>query len=416
MRALNRNLGYLLVVSAVAVGGVGCGRDVEGAATKPSDAPVGVDTSLLNTGSYPTKAAAPFGPAGNDANGRKLEGARIAFVTVTPWEVDAGLAKVWNSPVILKPGSLGGVLGDRTGEEVWNVAFDAGFVAGFATDRKNSDPAAPNQWLQNAVLQFPDAQSAASTASAMTDKLLAGSAGHPRRRVAIPGHSDAIATQVDLSTFEKPGGSKESGISISSLTPHGPFILYQQAEAVSGDVAAGLASATLDQQIRMIDGFAPTEAAALSNLPQDPTGLLARTLPIPEGKSSNINSKLVWDARTFLNFLSDPPAEMSQLFKGTGLQFISTSQADLYQTGDAAGAGRLRDAQIKQLGVGPKAYKPSDRVPYLPDSACFEATFPTTQKFTCYSVFENYTFNTTAAQLIDAQQQLAAQYRILADK
>ncbi|WP_157896107.1 DUF7373 family lipoprotein [Mycobacteroides chelonae] len=415
MHTLNRNLGCLLV-AAVAAGGAGCSRDVEGAATKPSDAPVGVDTSLLNTGSYPTKPAAPLGPAGNDTNGRRQEGARIAWVTVTPWEVDPGLVKVWQEPVILRPGSLAANLGDRTGKDVWNIAFDAGFVAGFATDRKNADPAASKQWLQNAVLEFPDAQSASATASAMSDKLLADSAEHPRRKISIPGHPDSVATQADLSSYEKPGGSKESGVGVISLTPRGSFILYQQAEAESSDVAGGLVSATLDQQVRMIDGFAPTEVAALPNLPQDPTGLLARTLPIPEGKGSNINSKLVWDARTFLNFLADSPVEMSQLFKDTGLQFVSTSLADLYQTGDAGGAKRLRDAQIKQLGVGPKAYKPSDRVQNLPDSACFEATFPTTQKFTCYTVFENYTFNTTAAQLIDAQQQLAAQYRILADK
>ncbi|MBB4853106.1 hypothetical protein HNP40_000472 [Mycobacteroides chelonae] len=415
MRTLNRNLGCLLV-AAVAAGGAGCSRDMEGAATKPSDAPVGVDTSLLNTGSYPTKPAAPLGPAGNDTNGRRQEGARIAWVTVTPWEVDPGLVKVWQEPVILRPGSLAANLGDRTGKDVWNIAFDAGFVAGFATDRKNADPAASKQWLQNAVLEFPDAQSASATASAMSDKLLADSAEHPRRKISIPGHPDSVATQADLSSYERPGGSKESGVGVISLTPRGSFILYQQAEAESSDVAGGLVSATLDQQVRMIDGFAPTEVAALPNLPQDPNGLLARTLPIPEGKGSNINSKLVWDARTFLNFLADSPVEMSQLFKDTGLQFVSTSLADLYQTGDAGGAKRLRDAQIKQLGVGPKAYKPSDRVQYLPDSACFEATFPTTQKFTCYTVFENYTFNTTAAQLIDAQQQLAAQYRILAAK
>lgn len=415
MQGLPRNRVCLLAASVVVVGLVGCSRDVEGAATKPGDAPVGVDTSLLNTGNYPTKPAAPMGTAGDDANGRKMEGARIAFVTVTPWEVDPGFVAVLNEPGILTPGFLGEVLGGRTGEDVWTIAFDAGFVAGFATDRKNPDPAAPKHWLQNAVLQFPDAQKAASTAASMTSKLLGSGADHPRRKIAIPGHPDALATQTDLSTYEESGGSKESGISVSSFTPHGPFVLYQQAEAANADVAAGLVSATLDKQVPMIDGFTPTEAAAMRDLPRDPTGLLARTLPIPEGKSSSINTKLVWDARTFLNFLKDPLGA-DKIFKDAGLQQASTSLGELYQTHDAQGAKRLRDAQIKLLGVGSRTYKSSERVQYLPDSACFEATFETTQKFTCYSVLDNYAFNTTSAQLIDAQQQLAAQYRILADK
>ncbi len=411
---LARNVARILVGATVVAAAVGCHRGVEGQAATPSDAPTGVDTSLLNTGSYPTKAA-PMGTAGDDATGRKMEGARIAWVTVTPWEVEPSLVKVWNDPIILKPGSLAGVLGTRTGEDVWNIAFDAGFVAGFATDRKNADPAAPKQWLQNAVLQFPDAQKASATASAMTDKILASSPEHPRRKIAIPGHPDSLATQTDLATYENPGGSKESGISITSLTPHGTFILYQQAEASTPDAATSLIAGTLDQQVPLIDGFTPTAAADLPGLPRDPTGLLARTLPIPEGKSSHINTKLVWDVRTFLNFLTDPLTN-NKMLKDAGVQQVATSLSDLYQAGDAEGAKRLRDAQIKELGAGPKAYKPSERVQFLPDSACFEATFETTQRYTCYSVFDKFAFNTTSAQLIDAQQQLAAQYRILADK
>lgn len=426
MSFLNRFSWFAASGLVIAAALTGCSHSGSGTASSAETTTAAVNVDSLNTGNYATKPAKPLGPAGTEAVGRRLEGARLAAVVVTPWQVDPALTDVWKKTLILRPSAMSVSLDERLPKDVWNIASDAGYVTGFVTDRRSPDPAAPKRWLQNSVWEMPDPKTASDTVAAMTAKIAEVSTSeHPRTTVTIPGHPETSASYVNLASYinkitEQPG----SGIAVNALTAHGQFILYQEAVAsVKPEDATALIADTLTKQIPALDKFEPTKKADLPALPRDPTGLLARTLPFSDAGSAGINDNLAWDPTTYLNF-EKTPLITSKLYSETTLKWVSASMANVYQTDQNQGARQLRDAKVNELtessakspDAAPKTYKPAAEVPNLPDSKCLEATYVTTNKFICWGVFDNYAFTTISPQLIDAQQQLAAQYRLLADK
>lgn len=417
-----------LAVTTVVVTAMVSGCDHGGSEKTPAgETTPAVNLDSLNTGNYPVKPAAALGAAGTEAIGRRLEGARIATAVVPPWQVDSALTDVWKKTVILRPESLSSELDKRLPKEVWDIAGHAGMVSGFVTDRRSPDPAAAKRWLQNAVWEFPSPQAAADTVAEMTAKMAAVSTpDHPRTPTTVPGHPETSASYVDLASYinkitEKAG----SGIAVNALTAHGPFVLYQEAVAASNPAdATALIADTLTKQTAALDKFVPTDKSALAALPRDTTGLLARTLPFAKGDGS-YEGNLVWDPVTYVNF-DTTPVSTAKLLTDSNVKWVASAAAVVFQTSSGDDAKRLRDAKVKELvettaktGTGePNTYKPAAEVPGLSDSKCLEANFDyaTYNKFRCYGVLDSYTFTSSSAQLIDAQQQLAAQYRILASK
>jgi hypothetical protein len=378
----------------------GCTATVGGTAVRApgGPAPGTVDTSLLDAGNYPTKPA-PLGAAGTDAVGRIVEAQRMANFVTGPWEVDPTLiGQYLSSGLVLKEAS---VLTTISSRDIATVADKHGFVNGFHSSREDKG----RKQLSNTVMRFPDAASATAAATEMAtsvaapgpDSVLTGAATLP-----IPGHPEALGIS---GTFAEANSGQVWQL-VESFTPHGPYVLMQSAQTVDGGSAApaALVARTLDLQAPLIDGFQATPLSGFSGLPIDPTGLLARTLPIAPTDALTYQ-RTVYQAHGTLQFQSDP-VRGTKLFADTGMDQAAFGKTNVYQARDVAAAAKITDDFAAE--IAPMA-KPVDGVNGLPASRCMN----TSGSFYCLATADRYAIEVSAGQLPDAKQQVAAQYLML---
>ncbi|WP_131805756.1 hypothetical protein [Mycolicibacterium celeriflavum] len=396
-----------------------------GRAVKASDAAGsdGVVPSLLDTGAYATAAGHPFGAVGDDPASQSLmEAHRIAEFTVGPWEVDAALRML---PGAMDSGLIGPVsdlqmMRDNhvLPEPLPDIAAAHRFITGFTTVRMTAPESGQQRGLHNVVLQFPDPAAAAAAAGEMAAKA-PDPDGTPGRQTPIAGTPEAIAK-----TYDMPDGTER----VESFTAHGPYVLYQSARTAKmflGATAAPLIQGALNKQKRRIDEFAPTEPAAMPQLPLDPTGqLLARTLWSPDNRSPFIMG--VWRPRAWLHFEQDPVASTS-LFNTAGVDAVTQRLTTVYQAANADGAARIVDEFSEQMG-NIDGVRSVEGVPGFPSARCFErvkgwipATTPMTWQrvvwhFKCVASVDRYAYTGFSVDLEDVHQQMSAQYRILSDQ
>lgn len=394
----------LLVLAALMAATIiaGCTTEVDGKAVRSGPStPGGVEVDLLNTGNYPIKPAAPLGAAGNPQVGARLEGGRMASMVLGPWEIDPTMLLYSGYSGILKPSALGTfVFDDTTGD----VANDNGFVTGFTVSRRTLDK---KKALQNVALRFPDPAAAQTAARAIAASFVTSDYGKTRVSVPVPNHPDTVAVVGKLKYREGQGAN--------GITARGAFVLFQDTEAESPEDAVALVGAALDKQFPLVDKFVPTDVAALPDMPRDPTGLLAKTVPTPD-KDTSMNQRFVYDRRGGEQFDANPP-EMDPLYEKTGMDLVAINQTVVYQARDAAAALVLLDGFAKAEGVGDHPSKVLGSVPYMPKTKCFQSANPSTTKlqdsFRCFAAADRYVYQADAHQLLDVQQLTAAQYRML---
>ena len=405
-------LAALAALSALTL--VGCAATVDGVAmlaAAPSPT-----VAALDTGNYPTTAGHPFGAAGRD--GDSFEGRRIAEYVTGPWQAKATLLQLDPLATIpLNHDTLSNVFSDPLPA----VAVAHGLIAGFSSARSTQGTDREHALL-NAVLRFPDIDSAAAAAGEMAAKnpVPAGDpAGEP---VAIDRHPQAAAT-----AYRNLDGS----IKVESFTAHGPFVLFQS--ALSDPSATGsplyaqmLVESALDDQEPLIDRFPATDPAKLADLPKDPTGqLLARTLWAPDDSApANIG---VWPTRAWLHYETDPIAA-SALLSADNVDVVSQRLTTVYQARDASAARHLVIRLAAQMEALPEVHASAAEVPGFPGARCFvrvNGYAPTTYAmsfrrigwhFKCVAQADRYAFTAFSDQERDVKQQMSAQYRILAGK
>jgi hypothetical protein len=407
--------------AAFALAVVGCSTTVGGVAVKAPDRgdSDGAIVALLDTGNYATVAEHPFPQAGNPGTAKLLEAHRLAANTIGPWQIDPAYRHIaamntTSTGPLPEPKLLAqnNVLANPEPD----VVAAHGYITGFSSFRR----ASATKLLVNAVLLFPDAESAAAAAREMADKYPHGD--QQVRPAAIDRHPEAIATFYDES---------DGSVSAASFTPHGPYVLVQQVQITDRNDAATapvLIALTLDHQVPLIDRFTPTDAAKMTELPRDPTGrLLARTLWAPDGSVPyNVG---VWDPHAWLHF-EDDPIKTAGVFDSAGVEAVAQQRATVYQTHDAAGAKQL----LKQFATDMRATEGAHQIAGitgLPEAECFArpnatqlleennpplAWLRVVWPFKCVARADRYTFTAFSDNETDVKQQMAAQYRILAGK
>ncbi|HUO41205.1 MAG TPA: hypothetical protein VMU34_26710 [Mycobacterium sp.] len=390
---------------------VGCSVAEPGTAVKaPGGPPPGtVDVSLLGSGNLPTKPAPPLGAAGSPAAGALIDARRMADDVVGPWDVDPAL--VIPSPlraVIVKDAAAIGLI-EPTG--VAPAAQGHNFINGFASDRQDQD----QDRLMNAVLRFADPSSAAGAAADMAKAVTTGQP-NPARPVPIPGHPDASATTYSYNSY----GGDERPITVLSYTAHGAYVLCQTAQADDIDTAAALIGKTLDTQGPLIDQFVPTDPAKFAELPADPTGLLAHTMPTPtypEGEDAfPPNPKVGLYGPHAALHLQDDPLAVAAAFTTAGVALMSYNQTVVYQTRDSAAAARLAVDLANSAVTAQPSTKPVEGVDFMPTSRCVQSDRPEgngQSDYYCYAPVQTFTIQTHAADATGARQQAAAQYKML---
>ncbi|WP_431240952.1 DUF7373 family lipoprotein (plasmid) [Mycolicibacterium aichiense] len=337
----------------------GCSTTRTGQAIKDPAIDAGAPIpALLNPGAFPTTAQPPLGTPTNATYGAAAEARRMGENTVLPFQVDPTLTAVNGlvSGPLVSPSALLDI--PLTISRILNQHnFVGGFVAGAIRPGSHLD----SQGLTNFVFRMaaPDDAAAAvadvAAHSATMDSLFSTTpvATAP---IPIPGHPEAAA-------FTFPG--PESAVFVWSLTAHGPFVLMQWAGVPdAAENAAGLAGKTLDQQAPLIDAFAPTPVDQLTSLPLDPTGVLARTVPVPDGPTVRTGSYTLHAALA----TQDDPRRSQDVFSATGVDVVTRAADTVYRARNAAAAAKIvadfaEDARAQQ-------FTPAAGVLGLPAARC----------------------------------------------
>lgn len=393
-----------LTVAAVVVSG--CTSVVTGDPRRAAGGPPpgSVDIALLDVGNYPSAPRPPLGTATKPALGARLDAIRMADYVVGPWQVDPAITGAYQFAMI---GTSGFPLpGDPTAINMFGggAGLAAGrhdYINGFVTGR--TDPG--RSILINAVLRMGDPAAAAAAVTEMQQQALAETVTSGTVTPAsIPGHTDTQAssyTTVDNTTHA-------TWTVVDAYTAHGPFVLMQRAQSTVGaDAATAMAGKTLDLQSPLIDTFTPTVRAGLADLPKDPTGLLAKTLPATG--TLTIVDNTTWGARGALHRQINP-VDSDKTFTADGVDAVVTAATTIYRARDAAAASALAQTFTQEVG---KLGAPTDAVPNLPGSHCFKLT---AAGYYCTATNDRITIEAQTNRLRDAQQMTAAQYVMLAAK
>jgi hypothetical protein len=388
-------LAYIALVS-VAVLSAACSTTVDGSAVRESGAAPGptVDISKLDVGPYPTQPGQPMGVTGDPLRGVLVEAQRMANNVVGPWEVDSTLTGWFGfSATVLQSADALAQIGP---EPFAAAASQHGFINGFASART----AEGQKILLNAVLRFADPGAAAAAAADFGD--IAAKTGEGVQRAQIPGHPDAQAA----SYTQTEGSSGKRWSAVRAFTAQGQYVFMQLAQAVDGmDPAVGLVAKTIDLQGPTIDKFRATDPSEFADISLDPTGLLARTIPVPENEATTIQNT-TYEQRGALHFQNDP-ARSATLFSETETDLVAMAKTNVYQTKDSESAARIVDGFYAELQPTSQPAKPVNN---LPDSRCLQLE---DQGFYCLGAVDRYAIETTSKNLLDAQQQVAAQYAML---
>lgn len=394
-----RLVGTSIVVLALVTG---CSTVVQGSATRDSGfTPGDALPELLNAGNYPTKPSRPMGTGG--ADGAVLEGQRMAEYVVGPWEVDATLLKpaldgtmVWKSPQALAV-TMAAPEPDIAGRHQ--------FLVGFGSSRSSSEPPGQLKGLTNGVLRFASPDDAAAAAAEMGAPSPPAEAVVEQTPFPIPGHPEAVAVSASLD---------DGTATVESFTPNGTYVFYGYARSQNGnrDDAAAMVAKLIDLQANRIEEFTPTDPAKFADLPVDPTGLLARTLPVPKGQVTIRNGS--WGPYAALHYAVDPVGAAKSFAAGALVQ-KTFGKAMVFESPDADASSRLFDAFLAD--PAPEE-KPVDGVPGLPSARCNSTGggLPGQPLFTCTLRVDRYVAQVASSQIPDVHQQAAAQYLILTAK
>jgi hypothetical protein len=378
---------YIAFVS-VALLSAACSTAVEGSAVKESGAATGptVEISKLDVGPYPTQPGQPLGVTGDPLRGVLVEAQRMANNVVGPWEADSTMTGSFGlgATVLLNAQDLANIGPEQFVAAVGRHSFINGFVSARTAEGQKI--------LLNAVLRFADPGSAAAAATELGD--IAAKTGDGVQRAQIPGHPDAQAA----SYTQTEGSSGKPWSAVRAFTAHGQYVFMQLAQAVDGmDPAIGLVAKTIDLQGPAIDQF--------TDISLDPTGLLARTLPVPEKEASTVQNT-TYEQRGALQFQSDP-SRSAKLFSETGTDLVAMAKSNVYQTKDPASAAKIVDGFYAELQPTSQPAKPVNN---LQDSRCLQLE---DKSFYCLGAADRYAIETSSDSLLDAQQQVAAQYAML---
>ena len=203
---------------------------------------------------------------------------------------------------------------------------------------------------------------------------------------------------------------------VQSFTAHGPYVFYIGAEAQGGDVATAtsLVAKMIDLQGPRIDGFTPTPPDKFADLPLDPGGVAARTLP-PAKTDRQTVYQGVWGPYASLHYSTEPLKSAAANADAGVVRWIYLKSM-VWETKDADGARKFLGAL---LGKEPDdGATPTAGVPGLPAAKCFSdnSDDPSQPSYSCYFAVDRFVVNVASRQNVDVQQQAAAQYLMLTAK
>ncbi|MCV7192666.1 DUF7373 family lipoprotein [Mycolicibacterium brumae] len=378
--------------------------------------PLAVNATLLDTGPYATEPT-ELGSAGDVNTGRRLESVRLAEYVTLPFDADptlvvGGAVRTGDSGPLVGASSfdLGDLLGSPTApaKSINTDELIAGF--GYRAGMKEGVYKATNN-----VLRFATADQAQQTADRMMTAAAVGFMDESiTRPVEVPGHPETRAL------LERTSPTSSLAY-VTAITVRGDIIIsqYITGSSTESDAFGGgekLAGKILDLQIPLLEKYQPTPVDKLAELPQDPTGLLGRTVPMAQTESSTVKAKVgTYGPRSALAYQLDigtssaafESAGMStMLLRGTRI-FVTNDNASARELTDVLGAEALSDKRIATEGIN--GFPSAECYEVKKDEKLYEA------HNYCMAAVGKYVIVSSADETRAARQMLSAQYVLLPD-
>ena len=391
----------LAAVAAAASLLAGCTTVTNGDATKdPSFKPGDAIVSLLNPGNYPT--APKPGPAMKPGaeTGRIIDAERLSEFVVGPWEVDPALISIGVDVTGLYLDAESLISIERP---MVQIAKDHQLINGFGSGRGTVRNADHRHRLTILVLRFPTANLANDAARQFSAQAPPLAGASPPQTLTIPGHQEALAHQATLA---------DGAFAVTSVTPHGPYVVYQFATSDQTlDAATQLIIKSLELQVPRIDGFKPTDPGQFATMQTDPDGLLPRTVPTKE----HIGNQGLWGPRGITHY-DDDPVEVAAALTAASVDVVSVRGTQLYRAKDAAAATQLAQKLAEPDDKNPT--EPGPIVPGLPSAKCRATDNADVRAriFTCAAPLDRWVYAASSLQPFDATQRMASQYLLLTAK
>ncbi|OBJ70184.1 hypothetical protein A5643_00910 [Mycobacterium sp. 1274756.6] len=373
----------------------------------PHSDPNVVNANLLDTGDYPTTPSDPLGTAGSREAGALVEARRMAEAVLVPFEVDKRFDKSGNDVTpFTDQGRLNTIL--YSNQSIGNAAGRHNLVAGFLTSAQSSENALMK--ISHIVMRFGSPQDATDAVNDMAEHSEADSQFNKR-------HPRPIADRPDIQVFWDED-DKETGKfrGLHTYTAHGPYVIADLVGSETVDEAIELAVAAIDKQRAALDGFEATPVDKLADLPLDPDGLLAHTLPYPKGATKS-DANGVYGQHGALHFMMNPLRDQ-QLFDDAGVTEMARGFATVYQTRNATAAAKVAADFAVQIGelTYPK-YVADEPINGLPAARCLKPDGETSRPmFRCVAYVDRYVMEAAGSDTESARRALAAQYVMLSAK
>ncbi|MGF6884058.1 hypothetical protein ABIA39_003701 [Nocardia sp. GAS34] len=387
-------IGLTLLLTALLTG---CGSSHGGSSPTPR-----IDLSALDFGPYDASPR-DMGKPKNALQAADIEAERLGNVVPLAMDIDPALVYGGNSNAVVFTDPKNSMLPNFCNLDNF-AAVAPGLVGGFVSYGRSSQANAGLE-LVDAVMLFPDEQSAAGAATALEHLDFTSKPGnHP---VPIPKYPAAHAHWEPGTQAIDDWYASGKMLVFTSVYDHAR-IWFHHADLPE---LVGKVTKSLDTVVPAIAKFTPHPVDQLTYQPIDDSGMLGRTMVRPKASTDDwLNPPAVYDAHAALNWSTDP-LSTQQWLVADGVDKYAQYGNDLYRTRDEGTALDARD----QLGDPEKHFKSAAPPRGLPIAKCRQYHGPQTQAihYYCAVAHGRYASQSWGDQLLDAQQRISAQYAIL---
>ncbi|MGI8591026.1 MAG: DUF7373 family lipoprotein [Nakamurella sp.] len=276
------------------------------------------------------------------------------------------------------------------------VAQRAGMITGFSSARGDGSKNA----LVVAAFEFPTDAKATAAVPAFVSAV--ANSKDDKGEAAVPGFKAAAGRY----------GTSGTQPYFQAFLAQGRMVLYLY---ISGPglktpaLQAALAAKTFTAQTAAMSHYTPTAADKLMQLPVDPGGLRAHTLP--NSKDDATVNDGVFTAAGQLHFDSDPITTKA-IFDSAGVDVVADGRASVYRARDANGAKLVQADFIASTQSTQKSMQPYQPTSGAADRTCLQQAL--SSYYYCVGTSGRYAYELSAKSEADINAALTAQAALLA--
>jgi len=365
--------------------------------TESSESASTAAQSSENPGSsvYPTTPLKYNKTASTKESANLLEARRIAGYLVVPTFIDASYTKGGNLSTLAYKSARS--MSNLFPAPMASVAQRAGMLTGFSSARSDSG----KNGFVVAAFEFGSAAQAKAAVPAFV--AAAANKENDTGKAVVPGFPAAAGWYGDYDGASPPY--------FHSFLAQGRMVLYLYISGPrlnSPQQQSALAAKTFTAQTASMGKYVPTAPDKFMQLPVDPDGLLAHTLPNSSDEGS-VNDG-IYSAAGQLHYDTDPIGTRA-VFTNAGVDMVADDRASVYRARDANGATLVQTDFIAYTQSTDKSMQPYTLTADVKDAKCLQQ--PLSSFYYCVGTQGRYAFEISARNEADINAAMTAQIALL---